>query len=67
MTSNGWITALTYWAMSSLSMDREDLIYEMPLNQLMLWARQDQYITNNTVMTLGDKDMIDKMNKQGGK
>lgn len=53
--------------MSSLSMDREDLIYEMPLNQLMLWARQDQYITNNTVMTLGDKDMIDKMNKQGGK
>lgn len=53
--------------MSALSVEREDLIYEMPLNSLMLWARQDQYVSNSNVMTLGDKDMIDKMNNQGGK
>ena len=52
--------------MKSLSVDRYDMIYEMPLNSLILWARQDQYVVNDTVMTLGDKDMIDEMNKDKG-
>lgn len=32
------------------------------MKTLMLWARQDQYISNDKVITLGDKEMIDEMN-----
>lgn len=56
------MTALTFWAMKTLSVDRVDLLFEMPLNSLILWARQDQYVMDDKVMTLGDKDLIDKMN-----
>lgn len=57
------MTALTFWAMKTLSVDRVDLLFEMPLNSLILWARQDQYVMDDKVMTLGDKDLIDKMNQ----
>ena len=57
------MTALTFWAMKTLSVDRVDLLFEMPLNSLILWARQDQYVMDDKVMTLGDKDLIDKLNQ----
>lgn len=55
------MTALTFWAMKTLSVDRVDLLFEMPLNSLILWARQDQYVMDDKVMTLGDKDLIDNL------
>lgn len=34
------------------------------MKQLFLWARQNQYSQNDQVMTLGDKEMIDNLNKK---
>lgn len=56
------MTSLTFWAANNLSMGWHELIFEMPMKTLMLWARQDQYISNDKVITLGDKEMIDEMN-----
>lgn len=40
-----------------------ELVFEMPMKTLMLWARQDQYNFNDQVMTLGDKELIDELNR----
>ena len=34
------------------------------MKQLFLWARQNQDSQNDQVMTLGDKEMIDNLNKK---
>lgn len=50
--------------MKSLGTNWNELVWEMPLGLVFLWARQDQYNANDKVMTLGDKEMIDQMNKK---
>lgn len=44
-------------------MDWRDVVWEVPLQLLFLWARQNQYTMDDKVMTLGDKEMIDNLEK----
>lgn len=49
--------------MKNLNVGWRDVVWEIPLRMLFLWARQNQYTMDDTVMTLGDKEMIDNMEK----
>lgn len=61
------MTAITFWAAKNFSIDWHELVMDVPLGLLFLWARQDQYNQNDKVMTLGDKELIDELElRQGG-
>lgn len=51
--------------MKNLGVSWEDAVSEMPLAGILLMLRQQQAQRVENIMTLGDKEMIDELNKRG--
>lgn len=42
----------------------KSIVSDIPLETLLLVARQEQYSMDDRVMTLGDKELIERMNNR---
>ena len=51
--------------MKNLGVSWDNAVSEMPLVGLLLMLRQQQSQRVENIMTLGDKEMIDELNKRG--
>lgn len=56
---------MVFWAMKELGSTWESAINEVPLVGMLLMLRQQQAQHVENIMTLGDKEMIDELNKRG--
>lgn len=64
MTSNGWLSSILHWAVTHMHDTTKSIVSDIPLVTLLLVARQEQYSMDDRVMTLGDKELIEKLNKE---
>lgn len=56
---------MVFWAMKELGSTWEAAISEIPIVGMLLMLRQQQAQHVENIMTLGDKEMIDELNKRG--
>lgn len=56
---------MVFWAMKELGSTWEAAINSIPLVGMLLMLRQQQAQHVENIMTLGDKEMIDELNKRG--
>ena len=56
---------MLHWAVTHMHDSTEDLVGYVPLETLLLVARQEQYAMDDRIMTLGDKELIERMKKNG--
>lgn len=64
MTSNGWLSSLLHWCVTHMHDTTKSIVSDIPLETLLLVARQEQYSMDDRVMTLGDKELIERMNNR---
>ena len=54
-----------HWAARNLQLgSMQTIVFETPLVALLLMARQEQWSENDQVMNLGDKELIDELNRR---
>ena len=46
MTGNGWVSSLLYFGTKELSLSTDDIIWNIPLAQIMLLLRQHIYVND---------------------
>ena len=55
---------MAWWAAKKLHAAPSDIIWKLPLSQLFLFLREDQFeATEGKCITLSDKEMIDRLNE----
>lgn len=58
------MTSVVLWAMKELKASWKESTQEIPISGLLLMLRQEQSYRVENVMTLSDKEMIDKLTKK---
>lgn len=59
------MTGVVFWGMKELGSTWDAAINSIPLVGMLLMLRQQQAQHVENIMTLGDKEMIDELNKRG--